>query len=408
MNSPERALRRALANEDARANGEDERRARRKESLKRLKVKTIVRESDLKGITHCEYAHESARCENLFATCGESLVTIYDDEHFGDHVSAIAQYAHDGKVATVAWIRTPVSANDGQENALRTKGKIKAKGNAKTNASAWVHEFGDAALAVGDERGVIVVISVASNRVVARIDAHVGAVVDMSGAGANDGVLVSLGADGVMKVWNVFGGDDGEGECLGEYLAPAGVSVACKADGLGAITGHRGGEVMDWAFAKGGKPEKSSTLAFQTPFGRYDVDCVRVVNDVVYAKTVNMCFGTFDLSRKQPLKSWVVPNRESGKAASLTRTRFGVTSDGRFLACGDGSSSGVVYTYDALEGELVGELAPLRVTGIVRAAHVADHCRHVLASYGPGVLWRYEIIPDVDAVAAFAVDDDDD
>jgi len=421
MNSPQRALKRQREQEARTVTSEASKDAARVATLKALKLKTVVRESHgASATTHCEYAHGTSKCWNLFATCGGELVTIYDDEHFGDHVSVVAQYANasderqrGGRVTSVAWVSSGYGdaktmaatgrGGDGKENVNGTSNKktkapaktktAKASAAPETESRRETHEFGDAVLAVGDEHGVISVISVAGNRVVARLHAHEGAVIDLSGACAKDGFLVSLGADGVMKTWDVFGGEDGEGECVGTYAARDGTCVACKADGSGAVTGHKGGVVKDWTFAAAAAP---TTLAFKVSFGpKHDVDCVRVVNDVVFAKTTNMCFGTFDLKRNESLHSWEAPNKHHRAKARLDPTRFGVTSDGSFLACGDAVSTGIVYTYDARTGELVSELEPLRVTGVVRAAHVSDHCRHVLASYGPGVVWRYEIIPTV-------------
>jgi len=420
MNSPQRALKRQREQEARTVTSEAAKDAARVATLKALKLKTVVRESHgASATTHCEYAHGTSKCSNLFATCGGELVTIYDDEHFGDHVSVVAQYANasderqrGGRVTSVAWVSSGYGdaktmavtgrGGDGKENVNGTSNKktkapaktktAKASAAPETESRRETHEFGDAVLAVGDEHGVISVISVAGNRVVARLHAHEGAVIDLSGACAKDGFLVSLGADGVMKTWDVFGGEDGEGECVGTYVARDGACVACKADGSGAVTGHKGGVVKDWTFAAAAP----TTLAFKVSFGpKHDVDCVRVVNDVVFAKTTNMCFGTFDLKRNESLHSWEAPNKHHRAKARLDPTRFGVTSDGAFLACGDAVSTGIVYTYDARTGELVSELEPLRVTGVVRAAHVSDHCRHVLASYGPGVVWRYEIIPAV-------------
>ena len=426
MNSPQRALKRQRDAEARAVTSDAARDAGRRASLEALKVKTVVREAHgASATTHCEYAHGGSKVWNLFATCGGELVTIYDDEHFGDHVSVVAQYANaggaggargaGGAVTSVAWVCTgygesktsdTTTVGDGKENDKGSSNKTTKKTNAAKRtktASApedesrrATHEFGDAVLAVGDENGVISVISVAGNRVVARLHAHEGAVIDLSGASAAEGFLVSVGADGEMKTWDVFGGEDGEGECLNTYSARDGVCVACKADGSGAITGHKAGVVKDWTFASA--DAAPTTLSFKMSFSpKHDVDCVRVVNDVVFAKTTNMCFGTFDLKRNESLHSWEVPNKQHRAKARLENSRFGVTSDGKFLACGDGVNSGVVYTYDARTGTLISELEPLRVTGVVRAAHVSDHCRHVLASYGPGVVWRYEIIPSVDA-----------
>ena len=95
---------------------------------------------------------------------------MYDDEHFGDHTAVVAQYVHEttehqrgGEITGgVLGARPGDDAEEEKENAA--SGATRGRG----------HEFGDAILAVGDENGVISVISVTENRVVARLPAHVG------------------------------------------------------------------------------------------------------------------------------------------------------------------------------------------------------------------------------------------
>ena len=126
--------------------------AARVATLKALKLKTVVRESHgASATTHCEYAHGTSKCSNLFATCGGELVTIYDDEHFGDHVSLVAQYANasderqrGGRVTSVAWVSSGYGdaktmaatgrGGNGKENVNGTSNK-KTKAPAKTKTA---------------------------------------------------------------------------------------------------------------------------------------------------------------------------------------------------------------------------------------------------------------------------------
>lgn len=372
--------------------------------LRSLRVKTVIRENH--GDAHTR-AIEFSRCErtkNLFATIGGSTVTVYDDEHFGDHTAVVAQYVHEatehergGKITSMCWVTQSAE-----------------KENAATGGTT--HEFGDAVLAIGDENGVISVISIAENRVVSRIDAHPGAAVrDMDGASARDGFVVSVGKDGFLKAWDVFGGEDGEGECVGTFDAQNACSVACDADGSSAVTGHSQGKVKRWNLSAGIEQLGESLTGFASTFTEgHAVECVRIVGDVLFAKTRAGRFETYDLAKNKALKQWTLPNA-SRRASTIkklandddTPCRFGTSTNGKYVACGDSTHEGVVYVYDARTGEEISALQPLRVTGVVYAAAVVDHCRHVFASYGPAVVWRYEVIPSTadadapDAVSAF-------
>lgn len=373
--------------------------AAKRDALRALRLKTVIRENHgAARTTRVEFARGSARTSNLYATCGGSAVTVYDDAHFGDHTAIVAQYAHEttahqtgGEITCVCFAR---SEDDEKENETAT-----TRGGG--------HEFGDAIVTAGDEHGWISVISVAENRVVGRLNAHPGSrVVDVDGACARDGFVVSVGEDGFLKAWDVFGGPDGEGECVGTFdVGTNARSVACDANGAFAVTGHADGVARRWNLS-GAVSQKSKALPLATFKPRFAVECVRIVDDVLFAKTRDGRIETCDLKRNESIASWTLPNEKyrdhkyTGPAC-----RFGVSSDGKFLACGDGTDSGVVYVYDARTGENIVELQPLRVVGVVHAAAVVDHCRHVFAAYGPAVVWRYEVInvsSDDDAIAGDA------
>jgi WD40 repeat protein len=411
MNSPQRKLLKKRAAEEASlADADDDARdAARRRTLASLELKTVIRENHgAPTTTHVEFARgRGTRLSNLYATCGGRTATVYDDEHFGDHTAIVAQYVHEttehqqgGNITAVCWVRSGDDTEDDKENV--------AGGSTRGRA----HEFGDAILAVGDEHGVISVISVTENRVVARLSAHVGGPVrDMCSASERAGRVVSVGEDGLLKVWDIFGGKDGEGDCVQTInVETVATSVACDADGKIAVTGHaQGGAVRKWKLADGAKAPKTTkgeTIPTHTFKAKHPIDCVRIYGDVLYAKTRDARVETFDLARGEPLRQWTLPNeRYRGANAKYPgpACRFDCTSDGKFLACGDSCDSGVVYVYDTRTAELIAELKPLRVTGVVHAAAPVDHARRVLASYGPAVVWRYEIIPDAEPHGPFEV-----
>ena len=70
--------------------------AAKRDALRALRLKTVIRENHgAARTTRVEFARGSARTSNLYATCGGSAVTVYDDAHFGDHTAIVAQYAHE-------------------------------------------------------------------------------------------------------------------------------------------------------------------------------------------------------------------------------------------------------------------------------------------------------------------------
>ena len=139
MNSPARALKKRRAALERRANATEAARddARRETRSARCRLKTVIRENhgaardDARGVR----ARLDARTANLYATCGGSVVTVYDDAHFGDHAAIVAQYAHEttahqvgGEITCACCAR---SEDDEKENETAT-----TRGGG--------HEFGDA------------------------------------------------------------------------------------------------------------------------------------------------------------------------------------------------------------------------------------------------------------------------
>ncbi|PNH05875.1 hypothetical protein TSOC_007830 [Tetrabaena socialis] len=131
---------------------------------------------------------------------------------------------------------------------------------------AWVqvagitpHELGDACVAVSGPEGVIQVVSVVEAAVVALLQGHRCEVVQLCGCRGVPGLLLSLGADGGMRLWDVSAaeGVGGGAACIAELQSDA-LAVVRRAakrwwqawdlssDGTRILTGHRGGRLCQW------------------------------------------------------------------------------------------------------------------------------------------------------------------
>ena len=76
---------------------------------------------------------------------------------------------------------------------------------------------------------------------------------------------------------------------------------------------------------------------------------------------------------------------------------FGCDPSGEFLAAGN--SDGETYVYDVATGAAIKTVKQDRdFKGLnrVRAAAVSRDCRRVHAAFGPGVVWRAEVVPGLD------------
>ena len=146
MNSPARALKKRRAALDAERASEVERDDARRETLRALRLKTVIRENHgARATTRVEFARGSTRTENLYATCGGNVVTVYDDEHFGDHAAIVAQYAHEttahqvgGEITCACWAR---SEDEKENETATTRGGARVRGrDSDRGRRTWVDQ----------------------------------------------------------------------------------------------------------------------------------------------------------------------------------------------------------------------------------------------------------------------------
>ena len=102
MNSPQAKLKRAR---DAEVKEATDLKAFKADLLSKVIVKTIVKEqTNTQSVTALQFNHlpfaagapgasetNDTNLGNLFATCGGDFATVYDDEHFGEHVAVVAR-----------------------------------------------------------------------------------------------------------------------------------------------------------------------------------------------------------------------------------------------------------------------------------------------------------------------------
>lgn len=122
----------------------------RKDLLKKLEMKTVIKENHERAIEEMKFNSTKSffsKCSNLFASVGSDVLTVYDDNHFGDHVALVCQFKN-------------------TENM-----KAKTKGG-PLYCLSWVdakkreHEQGDALIAVAGEDMVVSIVSVSESAVV--------------------------------------------------------------------------------------------------------------------------------------------------------------------------------------------------------------------------------------------------
>ena len=425
MNSPQAKLKRAR---DAEVKEATDLKAFKADLLSKVIVKTIVKEqTNTQSVTALRFNHlpfasvgvpgdaGDTNLGNLFATCGGDFATVYDDEHFGDHVAVVAQFKNEktnhsagGELTAVVW--------------------VDARGFTR-------HEFGDALLAVGGgDDNAVQIFSVAEARVVRMLKGHAGAIVALAagaagaGAGAGASRLAVLDSNGTVTVWNWR-----TARVVCAFEAGDAIALEMPADGNVVFTGHADGDVVAWPVDEKAEknetaPARASAVSGTVPknvkaLARHEtaavtvhlagahtgtpVDCVRCLpGDRLATKSVDgvvcvrgACSSPAAAAEKSTFLTWKVPGCAKPRKHELRSalSSFGCDPSGEFLAAGN--SDGETYVYDVANGALIKTVKQDRdFKGLnsVRAAAVSRDCRRVHAAFGPGVVWRAEVVPGLD------------
>ena len=421
MNSPQAKLKRARAEE---ISAVDDMKKFKSDLLSKVIIKTIVKEQTVdNSVAALRFNHlpeadgtatdgvSTTSLGNLFATCGGDFATVYDDEHFGEHVAVVAQFKNEKTEHTAGGELTCVSWVD-------------ARGFTK-------HEFGDALLAVGGgDDHAVQIFSVAEAKVVRMLKGQGFKIVALA-AGAADGNVTTgasrlaiLDTNATVTVW-----DWRAATVICAFATGDAISLEMPNAGDVVYTGHADGTVVAWKVAEDKnskktisvgsvsgdkqsdttaldyKSAKATSINLGTAHSASPVDCVRCLpGDRLVTKSVDgvVCVKkdiTKSAEKESTAVTFKVPGCVAPKKKELKKslTSFGCDPNGEFLA--SGNSDGETYVYDLQSGTVikcVKQDRDFKSLNPVRAAAVSRDCRRVHAAFGPGVVWRAEVVPGLD------------
>jgi len=461
----------------------------RKDLLKKLEMKTVIKENHERAIEEMKFNSTKSffsKCSNLFASVGSDVLTVYDDNHFGDHVALVCQFKN-------------------TENM-----KAKTKGG-PLYCLSWVdakkreHEQGDALIAVAGEDMVVSIVSVSESAVVQILrGGHAKAPITGLATNKNlSDIVVSLSEEEQkICMWSLK-----ENRVIAEIVN---VGIGCKTmtlleDGslvCGFKTGSIGKRFTNFvslvSVANNNTttyPKKMSSVdaskdskcyaTVNFGFGQasakakggdksISIDCIQsfeedieegednkkkkqkkttttdnnintkkkkedsIINtpkrrQILVAKSASSEVSVVDFSngfdQAKIETTFRVEDAKSNAPAPTSKTNgkrtvsFGLSHDGAFLACGNGTRDGIVYVYDlnanksgndGLSDDAAQPSSPLlaakllpheRHSGtmldVIRSCAIAKDCRHVLGTTDAndgtnraGIVFRYEIIPE--------------
>ncbi|KAI8387479.1 WD40-repeat-containing domain protein [Blakeslea trispora] len=287
---------------------------------------------------------DSTDTSNVLGTVGGCQLSVYDNEHCGDHLDIMSNFD-----------MTPEDETQISKHRLET--------------FCWLYKDGDGLLATAGGDGDIHIISLANSEETMVLKGHKKLVFDLQSHPQNDDVILSTSKDGTIRLWDV-----NKGRCLVIFEADA--TVACF-DPLGTqlISGNSRGDLRLWqipsttANLMDEEPvtvEKKHSRVLKKLHGDSYIDCIRFVNGHVLSKSTNGKMEYWELEQEKVIRSFRIRSGENF-------SRFDVSLDELFFCVG--SSHGTIYIYHLHTGKLVTELGHKRATKAVRCCVFSRDCR---------------------------------
>ncbi|CAG8740928.1 14531_t:CDS:2, partial [Acaulospora morrowiae] len=226
---------------------------------------------------------------NILASVGDIQANIYDNEHCGDHLDIMSNFAVDEK-------------SDLASSELLT--------------CCWLHRDDDALLAIAGNSRVIYIISLTLSITLQKMQGHNGKWKHPK----DDIHLLSASQDVSVRLWNTI-----SGTCL--YAFEIKASVVCwNPSGQTFLTGGYNGEVRIWKtpdlmFPPTQPPLRFSQKDFETRHKKFhtgQIDSIRFANKHVLSKSINGKIEYWNYETFEVLRSFAIKN------GSNNRSRFDV------------------------------------------------------------------------------------
>ncbi|EIE87898.1 hypothetical protein RO3G_12609 [Rhizopus delemar RA 99-880] len=154
----------------------------------------------------------STDTSNILATIGGCELSVYDNEHCGDHLDIMSNF--------------DITEEDGVNRELYT--------------FCWLYRQGDAWLATAGADGLIHILSLANSQEIKILEGHSKTIHDLQSHPQNDNIILSTSKDGTIRLWDVD-----ENICLAIFECDA--TVSCfHPSGTKFVSGNSRGELREW------------------------------------------------------------------------------------------------------------------------------------------------------------------
>ncbi|CDS08154.1 hypothetical protein LRAMOSA02102 [Lichtheimia ramosa] len=303
---------------------------------------------------------EQTDTSNVLASVGGCQMSVYDNEHCGDHLDIMSNF----------------------DLSLQQDGEVKRE----LHTFCWLYRENDAWLATAGTDTQIHIISLALSQEMVILEGHAKTIHDLQPHPQRDNYVLSTSKDGTMRLWDVD-----KKKCLVIFEADA--TVTCfSPSGNTFISGTSRGELRQWTIPddldKHEEPirvQKKQSKLYKKLHGDNYIDCIRYANGHVISKSSNGRIEIWEADTEKHIRSIRI---RTGECCS----RFDVSLDENYLCAGN--SSGSVFVYNLHTGKLIAELSHRRSNKAVRCCTFTRDCRQILVGGEEGFMLRYDYIDD--------------
>ncbi|KAI7865053.1 WD40-repeat-containing domain protein [Mucor mucedo] len=212
---------------------------------------------------------ESTDTSNILATVGGCELSIYDNEHCGDHLDIMSNFD----------LTPPSAMNDEEETSNKTT----------LETFCWLYRERDGLLAVGGTDGLVRIISVANSEEISILKGHTKLIYDVQSHPQSDNIILSTSKDGTVRLWDVD-----QSKCIAIFEADA--TVTCfNPSGESFVSGNARGEIRVWNVPSTTETmddepitvQKKDSHLVRKMHGDSYIDCIRMANGNVMTKSIN-------------------------------------------------------------------------------------------------------------------------
>ncbi|KAI9312894.1 WD40-repeat-containing domain protein [Dichotomocladium elegans] len=234
---------------------------------------------------------------NVIAVVGGCQLSIYDNEHCGDHLDIMSNFD-----------LAPLQDDGGVKRELHT--------------FCWLYRENDAWLAAAGTDGIIHIVSLANSQEIIQLEGHTKTIHDLQTHPQSDNYILSTSKDGTIRLWDV----DAK-RCLAIFECDA--TVTCfDPTGEKFISGNSRGELREWTIpavmdlGEEDEPvmvEKKHSRLFKKLHGENYIDCIRFANGNVLSKSANGRIEYWDAAKEQSIRTFRI---RTGESCSRFDVRF--------------------------------------------------------------------------------------